>query len=136
MKGMKTRNSTHAAFAQPDSSWSRKRSERIVIRIQIQITKKKISKARSRASPRLMSASGKGVSFRSFGSVRRPCAPLNFRTLFALPARCIRSFRHRVEHGGDRGGEVEARDSLAHRDREAGVGAVEQRWAEPVALGA
>src|ERR1700709_107550 len=56
---MKTRNSTQAAFPQPDSSWSRKRSLMIVIRIQIQITKKKTSKATRRASPTLMSANGK-----------------------------------------------------------------------------
>src|SRR4249920_4107525 len=104
---MKTRKSTHAAFAQPDSSWSRKRSERIVIRIQIQITKKKISKARSRASPRLMSASGKGCPFGlsiQFGGQKPP--RFQFLTLFAVPARCISSFRHRVEDGRDRGGEV------------------------------
>ena len=40
---MKTRKNTQTALAQPESSWSRKRSERIVIRIQIQITKKKIA---------------------------------------------------------------------------------------------
>ena len=62
---MKTRNRTQAAFAQPESSWSRKRSERIVIRIQIQITKKKTSKATRSASPKLMSARNKAASFRS-----------------------------------------------------------------------
>ena len=67
---MKTRNSTQAAFAQPESAWSRKRSVRIVIRIQIQMTKKKTSKATRSASPKLMSANGnKGDSFRSDGQV-------------------------------------------------------------------
>src|SRR6476469_5172841 len=56
---MKTRKSTQAAFTQPEVSWSRKRSLRIVIRIQIQITKKKTSKTTRRASPKLMSANGK-----------------------------------------------------------------------------
>ncbi len=57
---MKTRKSTQAAFAQPESSWSRKRSLRIVIRIQIQITKKNTSSAMRRSSPKLMSAIGSG----------------------------------------------------------------------------
>src|SRR6185295_19705279 len=60
---MKTKNRTQAAFAQPEVSWSRKRSVRIVIRIQIQITKKKTSNAMRRASPMLMSANGKAASF-------------------------------------------------------------------------
>src|ERR1700704_6688743 len=62
---MKTKNRTQTAFAQPDVSWSRKRSLRIVIRIQIQITKKKISSTTRRNSPKLTSASGKVGSFRS-----------------------------------------------------------------------
>src|SRR5215204_880730 len=105
---MKTRNSTHAALAQPEISWSRNRSVRMVIRIQIQITKKKISKASRRASPRLISARGKGVL-----SVEICAAP----TLHQQ-APC-------EQHGGDRGGEIEAGDALAHRDRQPGVGAVE-----------
>src|ERR1051326_8184881 len=135
MKGMKTRKSTQAAFAQPDNSWSRKRSVRIVIRIQIQTTKKKISRASSSASPRLMSARNKAASFRRLIG-QAQSAVLFFRNLCAVPAGRIRSFRHRVEDGGDRGGEVEARDALAHRDREARVGAFEQLVAEAVALGA
>ncbi len=39
------------------------------------------------------------------------------------------------EHSGNRGGEVEARDPLAHRDREAAVSTLQQLRAEPVALG-
>src|SRR6266516_13785 len=69
---MTTRNSTQAAFAQPESSWSRKRSLRIVIRIQIQTTKKKISRARRSASHRSMSASSMTTSCRFS---RRPVRP-------------------------------------------------------------
>src|SRR3954452_15436310 len=68
---MKTRNRTQAAFPQPDSSWSRKTSLMIVIRIQIQITKKKTSKATRRASPMLMSANGKVNPFGG-GGHRQP----------------------------------------------------------------
>ena len=42
----------------------------------------------------------------------------------------------REKDGGHRGRQVEAGDAGAHRDAEAGVGAVEQSVAEPVALGA
>ena len=55
---MKTRKRTQTAFAQPDISWSRKRSVMIVMRIQIQITKKKISSDERSSSPKLTSASG------------------------------------------------------------------------------
>src|SRR6188472_3802078 len=60
---MKTRKRTQAAFAHPEVSWSRKRSLRIVIRIQIQITKKKTSKATRSASPNSMSAKNKAGPF-------------------------------------------------------------------------
>jgi hypothetical protein len=49
---MKTRKRIQIAFFTPDSSWSRKRSPMIVIRIQIQITKKKIARVVTRASVR------------------------------------------------------------------------------------
>src|ERR1700761_5637761 len=55
---MKTRKRSQTAFPQPDISWSRKRSVTIVKRIQIQATKRKISKTTSRSSPKVMSARG------------------------------------------------------------------------------
>src|SRR5436305_6201902 len=81
---MKTRKSTQAALTQPDVSWSRKRSVRIVIRIQIQMTKKKTSNATRSASPMLMSANGKAASFRS-ETVWRPNAALTCSARYALP---------------------------------------------------
>ena len=45
-----------SAFAGPETSWSRNRSVRIVIRIQIQITKKNTERTVSNASPRPKSA--------------------------------------------------------------------------------
>src|SRR3954454_20309785 len=91
-KGMKTRNRTQAAFAQPESSWSRKRSLRIVIRIQIQMTKKKTSNATRSASPTLMSARGKAASFRSWKQFAAKRRAYMFRTLCAGPAQRIRNF--------------------------------------------
>src|ERR1044072_913698 len=113
---MKTRKSTHAAFAHPDMEWSRKRSVRIVIRIQIQMTKKKTSKAISSASPKLMSANGS------------TCIPFS---------RCrggmiLETFGE--ENRGHGGGQVETGNALAHRNAEAGVGPLDQRIAEAVAL--
>src|SRR6478609_9410593 len=81
---MKTRNRTQAAFTQPEVSWSRKRSVRIVIRIQIQITKKKTSKAMRRASPMLMSANGKAASFQLFDQVGGQNAALTCSPGYAL----------------------------------------------------
>src|SRR6188472_3816989 len=82
---MKTRKRTQAAFAHPEISWSRNRSLRIVIRIQIQITKKKTSKATRSASPNSMSAKNTAGPFGRFGERAvegpRPCAP-------TLPQRC------------------------------------------------
>src|SRR6476646_3334398 len=80
---MKTRKSTQAAFTHPDVSWSRKRSVRIVIRIQIQMTKKKTSKATRSASPMLMSANGKAASFR-LETIWRPNAALTSSARYAL----------------------------------------------------
>src|SRR3954469_8069628 len=135
-KGMKRRKRTQAAFAHPDSSWSRKRSERIVIRIQIQMTKKKISNATRRISPKLMSA--RSMSFLSdyetgYAKVR---APEVFRMLARAPARGIRSQPHEEEDDRDRGGEVEAGDPLPHRNRDARLGPLEDAAAEAVTLGA
>src|SRR5262245_52114844 len=109
---------THTAFHQPEISWSRKRSVRIVIRIQIQITKKKISRASSSASPRLTSANG---------STNNPFDGCRGEAILNAASE---------EDRGDRRGEVEAGDAGAHRDAEAGVGAGEQIVAEPIALGA
>ena len=71
---MKTRKRTQAAFAQPEISWSRKRSLRIVIRIQIQITKKKTSKATRSASPNSMSAKNKAGPFGGLAAQTRSTA--------------------------------------------------------------
>src|ERR1700750_2078903 len=125
---MKTRKRTQAAFPQPESSWSRKRSLRIVIRIQIQITKKKISRATRRISPKLMSASGMTV-LSTTNWVRGISPPYRatylFRKLSRTPARGIRSQPHEKEDDRDRGGEVEAGYALAHRDRDARLSALE-----------
>src|ERR1700753_1825688 len=109
---MKTRKRIHAAFAHPDISWSRKRSVMIVKRIQIQITKRKISTTTRSSSPKLMSARGTLLPFEkrwlptlvsavakcSFTYERGRCTPNSAGTLEY----------HRVEDGSDRGGEVEA----------------------------
>src|SRR3954454_12999223 len=149
---MKTRKRTQAAFAQPEVSWSRKRSMRMVIRIRIQITKKNTSKATSSASPMLISANGKAASFRSWingggqnAAVTRSAGyalcPLRASVISASSPRVgwgavdrSDSEAPREEHGGDGGGQVEAGDARSHRDRKAGVGPVQQLGAQPVAL--
>src|SRR4051812_1510308 len=112
----------------------------IVIRIQIQITKKKISKVTRRSSPRETSANGNKVL--PFGwlrpiaafvySSRYPACLLDASRFFAQ--RLARK-PHREERDRNRGGQVEAGDPLPHRDRDAGVGALEQLGADAVALG-
>ena len=62
MRGTKITKMTHRVFMPPDSSWSRNRSPKIVMRIQNQITNMKNSNMNSRMSPspnasRFMSAS-------------------------------------------------------------------------------
>ena len=44
MSGMNSTNRNHRALAQPDRSWLRKMSMKTLIRIQIQITHRKIMK--------------------------------------------------------------------------------------------
>src|ERR1700733_515412 len=55
---MKMRKNAQTAFAIPESLWSRNRSKRTVITIQIQANSRDHSKTSSRNSPKSMSASG------------------------------------------------------------------------------
>src|ERR1700754_889698 len=114
--GMKTRKRIQSPFAHPDISWSRNRSVMIVKRIQIQTTKRKISTTRSRSSPKLMSARGTLLPFESIdcnAGIDR-CKGELYLSGRTLQHQC-------VKHGGDRGGEVQARYPVSHRQGDPAV---------------